>query len=129
MPKKIINSIFKQPEPKKLSEEHERQKRKIYEKMNPRRRKFIDRIGYDIWDPFQEPNEPLDIRIDISERTAAQLLEEFLRSQITPIDSKEYTQGAQECSIGLIKKDEKFQGIFDFCLWYYKLLQKEGYYK
>ena len=44
-----------------------------YERMNPRRRKFIDRIGYDEWDPFQKPNDPMDIRVDPSKRTTQQL--------------------------------------------------------
>lgn len=37
--------------------------------MNPRRRKFVDRIGYDNWDPFQKPNDPLDVRLDVTKRT------------------------------------------------------------
>ena len=28
--------------------------------------------------------------------------------------------------MGVITKDEKYRGVFDFCLWYYELLQKEG---
>ena len=31
-------------------------KRTIFEKLKPRRRKFIEKIGYDAWDPFQEPH-------------------------------------------------------------------------
>lgn len=47
--------------------------------MNPRRRKFVDRIGYENWDPFQKPNDPLDLRMDVSKRTTQQLVNEFLR--------------------------------------------------
>ena len=39
-------------------EEQEKQKRAIYESLSPRRKKFIDRIGYEKWDPFQEPKDP-----------------------------------------------------------------------
>ena len=56
--------------------EEEKLKRDLYEKIPPRRRKFIDRIGYENWDPFPEPNEPIEIRTDVTKRTAQQLLQD-----------------------------------------------------
>ena len=38
-----------------------------------------------------------------------------------------YGKGAMECALGVVNKDEKYQGIFDFCLWYHDLLKKEGH--
>jgi hypothetical protein len=103
-------------------------KRELYEKIPPRRRKFIDRIGYDNWDPFQKPNDPLELRTDISRRTARQLVREFLRS--LPPDGDRggnYYRGALECALGIIKRDDRCLGMFDFVLWYHELLKKEGY--
>ena len=49
----------------KLSpEEEEKRKRAILESMSPRRRKHILKKGYDRWDPFEMPKDPIDIRKD-----------------------------------------------------------------
>ncbi|MBO4369461.1 MAG: hypothetical protein J5803_05125 [Desulfovibrio sp.] len=109
-----------------LTEEQEALKRQIYEKMRPARRKFVDRIGYEHWDPFQEPNHPLDMRVDAGMRTTEQLLAQFLKSLGDETINPSYRQGALDCVMGVITKDEKYRGVFDFCLWYYDLLAKEG---
>ncbi len=125
---RIPATVFRDGTPQKLTQAEEELKRNIYEKMTPRRRKFIDRIGYDNWDPFQKPNDPMDIRMDASQRTTQQLCQEFLRfasankGEISP----EYKRGALECALGVINKDEKYLGIFEFCQWYCDLLKKEG---
>ena len=113
-------------DPQNLTTEQEALKRQIYEKMRPARRKFVDRIGYENWDPFQEPNHPLDMRVDAGMRTTEQLLQAFLHSLDGEAMSQAYRQGAIDCVMGVITKDEKYRGVFDFCLWYYELLQKEG---
>ena len=79
----IPATVFRDGTPQKLTADEERQKREIYEKMNPRRRKFVDRIGYDNWDPFQKPNDPLDLRMDVSKRTTQQLVREFKTTPAT----------------------------------------------
>ena len=72
--------LFAEEAPRDLTAEQARLKREIYEKMSPRRRKFVDRLGYDLWDPFQAPKDPLDIRTERSQRTAQDLLDEFSRA-------------------------------------------------
>jgi len=88
----------------------------------------VDRIGYDNWDPFQKPNEPLDMRTDVSQRTTQQLVNEFLKDAAKkgPYGNA-YSKGATECALGVVNRDEKYMGIFDFCRWYYDLLKKEGH--
>ncbi|MDR2820564.1 MAG: hypothetical protein LBB60_08580 [Desulfovibrio sp.] len=105
--------------------DQEKFKREIYDKLNPRRRKFIDRIGYDAWDPFQKPNDPLDMRTDSGNRTIRQLVDAFLReaAQKGPY-SHAYGIGALECALGLVNRDEKYAGVMDFCLWYHNLSEK-----
>lgn len=119
--------LFDDAAPPELTEEQERYKRALYEQMNPRRRKFVDRIGYDQWDPFQAPKDPLDIRTDRTSRTLQDLLREFMAAT-SKRGSKDaaWLAGARQCALGIIQKDEKFQGIFDFCLWYARLLEREG---
>jgi len=115
--------------PRTLTAEQEALKRELYERMAPRRRKFIDRIGYEQWDPFQKPNDPLDIRLDLTKRTTQQLVREFLQ-QAEGQDERfgnDYRRGALECALGIVNRDEHYLGVFDFCLWYHELLKKEGY--
>ena len=72
-----IASLLRSDKPRQLTPDEEKLKRQLYERIPARRRKFIDRIGYDKWDPFPEPNDPVEIRTDITKRTAQQLLKEF----------------------------------------------------
>ena len=108
-----------------FSAEEEEQKRFFYERMSPRRRRFIDRIGYDVWDPFEPPKEPMDIRKDVSERTVQELVREFLKSVSQEFHGGEYARGATECALGIVARQEKYQGVLDFCVWYHRLLLKE----
>jgi hypothetical protein len=101
-------------------------KRAIYETMSPRGRRFVDRMGFEAWDPFQEPKDPLDIRTDATRRTTQQLVRKFLQSKRGAVDNA-FSQGVLDCALGLVNKDEKFRGIFEFGLWYHELLRKEGY--
>ena len=101
-------------------------KRAIYETLSPRRRTFIDRLGYAQWDPFQEPNNPLDLRKDATQRTAQELARAFLQSRPGET-SAACAQAVLECALGLINKDEKYTGVYEFCAWYRELLRKEGH--
>jgi len=125
----ISATIYRDGQIREFTPEEEEQKRIIYEKMNPRRRKYVERIGYEKWDPFQKPNDPLEIRTDLTKRTTQQLVREFLQEhQAKGLEySNDYGRGALETAVGLINRDEKVRGIFDFCLWYYNLLIEEGY--
>lgn len=114
--------LFLPETPTALNEEQKRLKKEIYERMNPRRRKFIDKIGFDQWDPFQEPKEPLDMRKDRTNRTLQELIRDFMRQNNGSERDLAWQKGAMECALGIIRRDEKYQGIFDFCLWYQKLL-------
>ena len=108
-----------------FSAEEQEQKRLFYERVSVRRRRFIDRIGYDAWDPFEAPKEPMDLRTDLTKRTVQELVREFLRSASREFHGGEYARGATECAQGIIARQEKYQGILDFCVWYHDLLLKE----
>ena len=91
-----------------FSREEEERKRILYESMSPRRRRYVDRIGYAAWDPFAEPKEPMDMRTDVTERTVQELVREFLRS-VAQEETRggEYARGATECALGLMARREK----------------------
>ncbi|MBP3730670.1 MAG: hypothetical protein J6I40_04280 [Mailhella sp.] len=129
-----IASLLRSDKPRQLSPEEEKLKRELYEKIPARRRRFIDRIGYDKWDPFPEPNDPIEIRTDVTKRTAQQLLKDFMRDKNCEIQlsgedepSEAFIQGALESAIGIVNKQDKFLGCYEFAAWYHKLLKKEGY--
>lgn len=126
-PKANAMLLFEEEKPVELTEEQAKLKRAMYEQMSPRRRKFIDRIGYEIWDPFQEPKEPLDIRKDRTKRTLQELVRDFMKECDSSDKDEAWRQGALDCALGIIKKDERYQGIFDFCRWYAAILDREGH--
>ncbi len=106
-------------------EEEERRKRAIYESLSARGRKYIERIGYDKWDPFEAPKDPIDIRRDATKRTTQQLVREFLQSR--PPDapySNAYGQAVMEMAIGIVNDDERYQAMLDFADWYREELKR-----
>ena len=106
--------------------EKERYKKQIYDTLSPRRRKFIDRIGYDKWEPFQEPKDPLEMRMDSTKRTTQQLVREFLQECKPDNYSNAYGQGVMDICLGVVNGDERYRAMFDFALWYKDLLEKEN---
>ncbi|MCL1940136.1 MAG: hypothetical protein FWG04_05695 [Desulfovibrionaceae bacterium] len=105
--------------------EETEQKRYFYERMSPRRRRFVDRIGFENWDPFEGPKEPMDLRTDLTKRTVQELVREFMKTTVGRMHGGEYARGATDCAVGIVARQEKYQGVLDFCVWYHELLQKE----
>ncbi|RJP86725.1 MAG: hypothetical protein C4518_13220 [Desulfobacteraceae bacterium] len=112
-----------------LTNDDEKRKKMIFDSMAPRRQRQILKRGYEKWDPFQEPKDPIDIRQDRTKRTSQTLIREFLQIQDADTYSTEYARGAFEICLGIINENEKYQGMFDFACWYKELLKKEGYEK
>ncbi len=108
------------------NEEAEDRKKAVFDAMAPRRQKHILKRGYDKWDPFQEPKDPIDIRKDSSRRTSQQLVREFLQSRSSEGYSNAYGRGVLEMAIGIINDDERFIGMYEFARWHQELLKKEG---
>jgi len=112
----------------KLSEkETARRKKFIFESMSPRRQKHILKKGYDKWNPFQEPKDPIDIRKDKTKRTSQELIRAFLRSRTFEEYSNAYGNGVNEICMGIINDDDRYLAMFEFSCWYNELLVKEGY--
>ena len=102
-------------------------KKAIFDAMSPRRQKYIlNKIGYDSWNPFQEPKDPIDIRRDGSKRTSQMLVREFLQSRGEEGSSNAYRRGVLEMAVGIINSDDRFIAMYEFALWHKRLLEKEG---
>ncbi|NOX33361.1 MAG: hypothetical protein GXP56_06430 [Deltaproteobacteria bacterium] len=108
-------------------EEIEERKKAIFDAMGKRGQKQIIKKGYDGWDPFQEPKDPIDIRKDKTKRTSQALIREFLTRVDHDKYSNTFAQGALEMCLGIINDDEKIRGMFEFACWYENLLKKEGH--
>ena len=64
-----------------ISEEEKIRKKAIFDSMSLRRQKHILKRGYDVWDPFELPKDPIDIRKDKTKRTTHMLIREFLQTR------------------------------------------------
>lgn len=107
-------------------EEVETRKKAIFDAMSKRGQKRILKTGYEKWDPFQEPKDPIDIRRDKSKRTTQMLIREFLQSSNSEEYSNAYARGALEIALGIVNEEERFIGMYEFSCWYRALLKKEG---
>lgn len=107
-------------------EEAEQRKKAVFDSMSSRRQQHILKKGYAQWDPFEEPKDPIDIRRDQTSRTTQMLVREFLQSRSAEAYSSSYARGVLEIAIGIINRDERFIGMYEFARWYHHLLKKEG---
>lgn len=98
-------------------------KRAIYDALSPRRRAFIDRIGYAAWEPFQEPKNPRKPTLGPGKRTAEELAKEFLHGKEC---SPAFAQAVLTCAKGLLGNDETMQAFYEFSLWFHAQKETEG---
>lgn len=105
--------------------EAELRKKSIFDGMSPRRQKHILKMGYDKWDPFEEPKDPIDIRRDPTRRTTQQLVREFLQNCGRESYSNAYGRGVLEMALGIVNDDDRFIGMYEFAAWYKELLKRE----
>jgi hypothetical protein len=106
-------------------EEMEERKRYMYEKMSKRRRKFVDRVGYENWEPFAAPFDPIDLRQEASGHTSDQLTHMFVR-ETGKSENQEYIDAVNEFNVMLVMNFEKVRPVFEYCLWYAEHLKKRG---
>jgi len=107
-------------------QEVEDRKKAVFDSMSPRRQKHILKKGYDKWDPFEEPKDPIDIRKDKTKRTTQMLVREFLQSRDAEGYSNAYGRGVLEMALGIVNDDDRFLGMYEFVSWHQALLKKEG---
>lgn len=107
------------------SNDREARKRAIFNSMSERRQKQIQKRGYEKWDPFEEPKDPIDIRRDPTKRTTQQLVREFLQDCGHEKYSNAYGRGVLEMALGIINDDDRFIGMYEFASWYRDQLESK----
>jgi len=108
-------------------QENQIKKKAIFDAMSPRRQRQILKRGYERWNPFQAPKDPIDIRKDKSKRTTHMLVQEFLQTKDPDTRSPAYSRGVLEIALGMVNQEDRFQGMYEFSCWYRDLLKREGY--
>jgi hypothetical protein len=108
----------------KRSPEIEERKKAIFDTMSPKAQKHILKKGYEHWDPFMEPNDPIDLRKGKLNRTSLDLTRSFLASCQFDGYSNAFGEGAWEMCKGLIADDDRYKGMLAFALWYDNELKK-----
>ena len=107
-------------------EEVSERKKAIYDAMSPRGQKYVQKIGYDRWDPFDEPKDPIDIRTDgTTQRTAQQLFREFLQNYNAKSVSSQFSRGVMDMAMGLVNNEDRIRAMYEFSLWYHDLLKEK----
>jgi hypothetical protein len=107
-------------------EEYERKKRAIFDAMSPRGQKRIMRLGYDNWDPFQEPKDPRERIRNPAAKRAADLMQDFLKAYPQYTESYTFHRDLMDLCRGVLRNDLRTQMIFDFCHWYRKKEAQQG---
>jgi len=106
-----------------VSSEEEKRKRAIFEGMSARSRKKILDKGYDLWDPFVRPKDPIDIRLNQARHTALEIAKEFLQTRSDDAYNKVYSQGVWEICTGIINGNDRYRAMYEFACWYQDLLK------
>ncbi len=111
----------------KLTPEEEKKKRAIFEAMSAKAQKRILSKGYDEWDPFMKPKEPLAYKLRqeakgerVSLDSGHELYERFFAERKITDYSAEYVKGVLEIAQGLFRDQDRYLAMYDFSCWYEK---------
>jgi len=111
-----------------MVDENEREIRKkaIFDSMGKRGQERILRMGYENWDPFQEPKDPRERIFGSASVTASALVKGFLESAGGHEESVSLHKELFDLCRGLIQEEPRAKAIFDFCTWYKEHANKLG---
>ena len=99
------------------NEEYEFRKKAIFDGMSKRGQERILRIGYENWDPFQEPKDPRERMFGSASLKAGALVHEYYQSAGEKEESVAVHKELFELCRGLIQGEGRARAIVDFCAW------------
>jgi len=99
------------------SEEYEFRKKAIFDAMSKRGQERILRIGYENWDPFQEPKDPRERIFGSASLKAGALVQEYYKCAAGKEESVAMHKELFELCRGLIQGESRARTIVDFCAW------------
>ncbi len=101
-------------------EERELRKKAIFEGMGKRGQERILRIGYENWDPFEEPKDPRERIFSSASLRAGALIKEFYEFAENKEESVAIHRELFELCRGLLQDEPRAKVIFEFCNWLQK---------
>ncbi len=98
-------------------DEYERKKRAIFEAMSKRGQARILKMGYDNWDPFQEPKDPRERIFAPSAQRATSMLHEFYTISPQREVAQSYHRELFDLLLRYLNGDVHARLIVTFCAW------------
>ena len=97
--------------------EYEMRKKAIFDSMSKKGQERILKMGYENWEPFQEPKDPRErIFSPISQRSMA-LVDEFCRAAGLSKESVFVHKELFELCRGLLMGESRAKALFEFSVW------------
>ncbi|PID78020.1 MAG: hypothetical protein CSB21_02715 [Deltaproteobacteria bacterium] len=110
-----------------FSKEHiEKRKKAIFDAMGKRAQRAIIRKGYERWNPFQGPNDPIEIRVDKTGNTVSSLVDKFFDTYPDKKENNAYRKVVENMALGVVTDDDRVNASYLFSMWYKDLLEKAG---
>ena len=98
-------------------EEYENRKRAVFDGMSKKGQERILRMGYENWDPFQEPKDPRERIFSNASMQASAWLKEFYASSEQNAESVAVHKELFELGTGIIKEETRARALYNFCVW------------
>ncbi len=98
-------------------EEREIKKKAIFDGMSKRGQERVLKIGYENWDPFEEPKDPRQRIFSSASVKAGALVREYYESAGDKQESVAVNRELFELCLGLIQGEDRAKTIVDFCAW------------
>ena len=106
--------------------EREERKKAIFDGMSPRGQRHVLRIGYENWDPFQEPKDPRERIYGSASLKASALVKEFLETHHADQESPALIKELFELCKGLLQGESRAKTMLEFCSWYQRRIDKDS---
>ncbi len=99
-------------------EEREQRKKAIFDAMGKRGQQRILRMGYENWDPFQEPKDPREAIRSGSAIRASMIVHQFYETSIDDERMRAYHKELVDLCVGLLRNDPKAKALSAFSRWF-----------
>ncbi|HAA04057.1 MAG TPA: hypothetical protein DCZ69_15070 [Syntrophobacteraceae bacterium] len=100
------------------SSEYETKKRAIFEGMSQRGQKRILRLGYENWDPFQEPKDPREQILGTVYVKADTIVRQFYAANPTNEGACDFHKDLLDFAVSLLRGERRAQILHEFCNWF-----------
>jgi len=97
--------------------EREKKKRAIFEGMSKRGQARILRLGYENWDPFQEPKDPREQIRGSAALRADELVRDFLEARGCYRDAPGSRRELATLCRGILREEARAKMVYEFCTW------------